>query len=99
MRDGRGKLYMSHTLSAHFGARNFYAALVAHNALVAYSFILTAMALPVLGGTKNSFAEKAVLFGLLRAVVYGFGFGNLAVRPLADFIGTRNGNLHGIEII
>ena len=99
MRNRRGKFDMPHTFTTDFRAGNFYAALVANYAFVSYTFIFTAVAFPVLGRSENSFAEQAVAFGLLRAVVDGFRLGNLAVRPFADLFGSRDSDLHRIEIV
>ena len=94
MRDGSGKLDVSHTFSSYFRAGNFYAALIADNALIAYSFVLTAMAFPVLCRSENPFAEKTVSFGFLRTVVDCFGLRNFAVRPASDFFGRSYADLN-----
>ena len=61
---GSGKLDGAHSLAANLCAGYFNTALVAYSALIADSFILSAMAFPVLGGSENPFAEKTVGFGL-----------------------------------
>ncbi len=99
MRNGSGKLNVPHALTAHFGARHFDAALFADNTLITYSFILTAMAFPVLRRSENFLAEKTVAFGFLGAVVDGFGFCDFPVRPFPDFFGRRYADLNGIEIV
>ena len=99
MRDGRGKLDMPHAGTPHLRARNLHAALFADDALVTDTLILSAVAFPVLGGAEDLFAEQAVPFGLLRAVVDGLGLGDLAVRPFPDFFGRSNADLNGIEIV
>ena len=51
--------------TAYLVGGNFYAALFTYLALVARAaFILTAMAFPVLLGSKNALAEKTACFGL-----------------------------------
>ena len=90
---------MTHALAADFGAGNFYAALFADDALIAYALILTAMALPVLHRAEYSFAEKAVAFGLLRSVVYGFGFGYFAFGKFPYFFGGSNAYFNRAKIV
>ena len=78
---------MAHPLTADLGAGNFYAALVADFAFVTKAFIFTAVAFPVLGRPKDSFAEQAVAFRFQCAVVNGFRLGNLTVRPFENLFG------------
>ena len=59
-----GQLDGAHALAAHLGTGNFHSAAVANLALIADSFILAAVALPVLGGAKNALAKEAVALGL-----------------------------------
>ena len=99
VRDGRGKFDVPHALAAHFCARDFDAALFAHDALVTDALIFPAVALPVLGGTKDLFAEKSVPLGFLRAVVDGLGLGDLAVRPFPDLFGRCDADLNGVKIV
>ena len=70
---------MSHSFTTDFGFCDFDAALFADDAFVADSLVSSAMAFPVTRRPEDLFAEKTVLFGFLRAVVYSFGFRNLAV--------------------
>ena len=78
---------MTHTFTTNLGFCNFNAAAVTDDALVANSLILSAMALPVLGGSENSLAEKSVFFRLKGTVIYSFGLGYLTVRPFSDLFG------------
>ena len=75
---------MTHALTANLGLCNFNAAAVTDDALVANSLVLSAVALPVLGWSENSLAEKSVFFRLKGTVIYGFGLGYLTVRPFSD---------------
>ena len=81
-----GQLDMAHALTAHLGAGDLDAAAVADLALIADLLILTAVALPVLGGAKDLFAEQAVPLGLQSAVVDGLGLFDFAVGPLSDLL-------------
>ena len=96
---GRSQLYMTHSFAADLSARDFHAALVADDALVSYPLVFTAMALPVLGGSENALAEQTVLFRLLRAVVYGFGFGDFAMRPRPYLVGGSHSDLYAVKIV
>ena len=100
MADGRGQLNMAHALAAHLGAGDLHAALVADLVLILEldALILTAVAFPVLGRSKDAFAEQAVALGLQGAVVNGFGLANLAVAPLEDLLRRCHSDLDGIQI-
>ena len=74
---GSRKLDMSHTLPADAGFGHFHSASVTDNAFISYLFIFPAMTFPVLARPENSFTVQAVLLGLQRSVIDGFGFGNL----------------------
>ncbi len=97
--DRRGQLDVAHPLTAHLGARDLDAALVADDALVADALVLAAVALPVLGRTEDLLAEQAVLLRLERAVVDRLRLGDLAVRPLLDLVRRREGDPDGVEIV
>ena len=99
MRDGRGKFDVPHALAAHFGAGNFYAALLADDTLITDAFIFTAMAFPVLGRPEDLFAEQTVFFRFLRAVIDGFRLRYFTVRPFPDFLGRCHSDLNGVKIV
>ena len=69
---------MTHALTAHLGASNLDPTALTNDALVTYTLVLTARALPVAGRTENLLAEETVLLGLEGAVVDGFRLLNLA---------------------
>ena len=100
MADWRGQLNVAHALAAHLGAGDLHAALVADLVLILKldALILAAVALPVLGGSKDALAEQAVALGLQGAVVNGFGLANLAVAPLEDLLRRCHSDLDGIQI-
>ena len=83
---GRGQLDVAHALAAHLGPGDLDAAAVADLALVADLLILAAVALPVLGGPEDPFAEQAVPLGLQGAVVDGLRLFDFAVGPFADLL-------------
>ena len=62
---------MTHTLTPDLALGDLDAAAVADLALVADLLILTAVALPVLGGSEDALAEQTVAFGLEGTVVDG----------------------------
>ena len=90
---------MSHSFTTHFSLGNFNAAAVADNALITDFFILSAMALPVLGRSENTLAEKTVPFRLEGSVIYCFGLLDLTVRPFTDFFGRCKSDLYCFEVI
>ncbi len=100
MGHGSGKLNMTHTLAANLCARYFNAAAVAYLALEAYLFVFSAVTFPVLGRSKDPFAEKTVALRLLGSVVYGLRSFHNAVRPGSDLFGGRQTDFYrfkGIE--
>ena len=98
MTHGRGQLNVTHALSAHLGLGDLDAALVADDALVAHALVFAAVALPILRGPEDTLAEQAVALGLKGPVVYGFSFGDLAVRPLPDLFRRSKADLYGIKV-
>jgi len=77
---------MTHAFAPYLAAGYFNSTAVANYAFIAYSFILTAVALPVFGGAKDFFTEKTFLFGLESAVVDGLGLLDLSLGPFPDLI-------------
>ena len=55
---------MTHALAANRSLGDLYTASIADHALIAYLFVLAAVALPVLCGSEYLLAEESVLFGL-----------------------------------
>ncbi|CCZ94522.1 predicted protein [Corallococcus sp. CAG:1435] len=97
--NGCGKFDVSHTFTTNLGFGNLNAALFAHYSFVTYSLVLTAVTFPVLDGSENSFAEQAVFFRFLSAVVDGFRLFDFAEGPFSYLFGRSNSNLNGIEIV
>ena len=97
MRDRAGELDVAHALAAHFGQRDFNAALLADHAAMLQALVLAAQALVVLDRAKNLGAKEAVALGLERAVVDGLRLLHFAVRPRADFLGRSEADLDGVE--
>ena len=93
-----GQLNVAHPLPADAGPGDLHAAAVADLALIADLFILTAVALPVLGGAKDAFTEQAVPLGFQGAVVDGLRLFHLAVGPLADLFRGSDTNTNGVKL-
>ena len=77
--DGYDELDVSGAFATHFLFGHFHTATVADDAFIANALVLAAMALVVLGGTEDAFAEQAVALGLVGSVVDGFGLQHFAV--------------------
>ncbi len=86
VRDRRGQLNVAHALATHVGARHLHATAFTDDALEAHPLVLTAVALPVPGRTKDLLAEQPVTLRLERAVVDRLRLLDFAVAPLADLI-------------
>ena len=93
-----GQLDMAHALPADLGPGDLYAAAVADLTLVADLLILAAVALPVLGGSKDPLAEQAVPLRLQSTIVDGLRLLDLAVGPLADLLRGGNTDLDGVKL-
>ncbi len=90
---------MAHALAADLAPRHLDAALVALDALITDALVLAAIALEILGRTKDLFAEKAVLFRLQRAVIDRFRLRDLAVGPTANLRRRSQGDSDGVKIV
>jgi hypothetical protein len=74
------KVNVANAFASYFFLSNLHTATVAHNAFVADTFVLTAMAFVIFYWSENPFAEQTTHFRLKATVVDGFRFGNLAMR-------------------
>ena len=99
MGNRRGQLDVAHALAAHRRAGNLYAASFTDDALVTHALVLSARALPVLGGAKDPFVEQAFFLWLQGAVVDGFRFLHLAIRPGVDVVLSRQTDPELVELI
>src|SRR3990172_8146452 len=90
---------VAHALSPDLGPRHLYAALIAHNALVADALVLTAVALEVLGGPEYLLAEQPVLLRLQRPVVDGLRLHDLSVRPRPHLLRRGQRYADGVEVV
>src|SRR4051812_958982 len=99
VRDRRRQVDVPHALAAHLGTRDLHAAALADDALVADALVLTAVALPVLGGTEDALAEEPVLLGLERPVVDGLRLRHLTARPRADLLRRGESDADGVEVV
>ncbi len=79
MRDGRAELDVTHAFAANDRACDFNATLLADNALVADTPVLSAVTFVVLFGTEDLLVKETVLFRALGAVVDGFWLCDFAV--------------------
>ncbi|MPM81738.1 hypothetical protein SDC9_128795 [bioreactor metagenome] len=97
MGNGSGQFDVAHTLAAHLGPGNLHAAAVADLTLITDLLILAAVALPVLGGPKNLFAEQAIPFRLQSTVVDRLRLLDFAVGPLQNLLRRGHADLNGIK--
>ena len=98
MGNGGRQFNVSHSLTAHRGLCDLYAALITDHAFIADLLILAAVTLPVLDRSENALAEKSVLLRLQGTVIDRFGLFHLAVRPLADLLRGREPDADRIKI-
>ena len=91
---------VSRTLATHLLLGYLNTTMVTYDTLVTDTLVLTAMALIVLGRTKDTLAEQAVALGLIGTVVDGFGFQHLTIRIFQDLLrgGQSNGNLRKVTL-
>ena len=95
--DGRGQLNVAHALTTNLCLGDLDTAAIADLALVADALVLAAVALPVLGRSKNALAVQAVALRLQGAVVDGLRLLDLAVAPVADLLRRSQADFNGIE--
>ena len=88
------QLNVTHTLTTYLRAGHLNTTALTHNALEAHALVLTAVALPVLGGAEDTLVEEAVLLGLQGTVVDGLGLLNLTKGPTTDVVGGGEANSH-----
>ena len=100
MGHGHNQRDVSGALTTNFLLGHLNTASVASDALVAYTFVLTTVALIVLYRAEDFLAEKAIALGLVCAVVDGLRLEHLAVRLLKDFFGRcdSDGNLRKVTL-
>ena len=89
---------MAQSLAADLGERNFNAALVADHSAVLHALVLAAETLPIGYRTEDAGAEKTIALRLEGAVVNGFRFGDLTVRPAPDSLWRCQGNADAVEV-
>ncbi len=90
MRDRRAELNVTHALSAHDRARDFYTTLVADDALITNAFVFTAVALVILFRTEDFLVKEAVLLGALGSIVDCLRLRYFAMAPRKDAFGRRD---------
>src|SRR3989344_2202462 len=98
MGNGRGEVYVPHSLAAHDRACEFYSALFAHNSLEADTAVLAAITFIVLFRAENLFIKKSAPLAALGAVVDCFRFCHFALRPLLYAFRRREPDAHGIKV-
>ena len=90
---------MAHTLAAHLGTGDLNAATLADFSLIADALLASAIAFPILHGSKNSVAEQTVALRLQGTVIDGLRFFDLAVAPGANLIRGSKTNFNGLKNI
>ena len=95
----RSQVHVPHATPAHATVGDHDTTLVTDNALVLDALVLAAEAFPVLFGTKDAFAEKAIALGAIGAVVDGLGLLNFAVRPRTDVFGGCQRDGHAAVVV
>src|SRR5262249_35740665 len=92
-----GQLDVPHPLAADLGAGHLDATALADDALEADPLVLTAVTLPVPGGTEDLLAEQPVLLRLQGPVVDRLGLLDLAVGPLTDVLSGGQADAQLVE--
>ncbi|MNO59111.1 hypothetical protein D3C76_496910 [compost metagenome] len=90
---------VTHAFTANLGTGYFNAAAVAHYAFVTYTFVFTAMTLPVLLRSENALAEQALFFRLQGTIVNGFRFFHFSAGPRANFFRRSKPDLHKFKTV
>src|SRR5579859_1838580 len=90
---------MAHTLAPYFRACYFNTTLITDNPLKTDSFIFTAVTLPVLGWSKDAFAEETILFWFERTIIDGFRFRYLTIAPTTNLLRTGKADTDSVKIV
>ena len=86
VRTGTREVDVPKSFAANFCLRYFNSTLIAYDTAVLHTFVFAAETFPISNRTKDAGAEKAVPFWFECAIVDGFGFGHLTMRPLPDLL-------------
>ncbi len=84
MRHRNNQLNVSHTLTTHFFFSYFYPATIADNAFITDTFVLTAVAFPVLYRPEDALTKQSVALWFICPVIDGFGFQYFTARTLEN---------------
>src|ERR1700753_2999479 len=90
---------MTHALAAYFGAGHFNTTLITNNTFKAHALVLTAITLPVLGWSKDAFAEETIFLGLECTIVNCFRLCYLTIAPTANLLWTGEADTDSVKII
>src|SRR3989338_4600857 len=94
MGDGSGEFNVPHAFSSHDRTSNFHTTLITDNPFISYPAIFSAVTLPILGGTENTFIKKAIFLRFLRTIIDRFRFSYLSVRPIQNALGRSKPKPH-----
>ncbi len=92
MRDRGSQFDVRHALAAHLGLDHLHTAFLADDAAVLHALVFAAVAFVILGGPEDLGAEQAVALRFERSVVDGFRLFDLAIGPLANLLGSGQGD-------
>ena len=99
MRNRSCQLNVAHSFTANGSLRDFDAAAIADNTLIADLLVLAAGALPVLCRTEDALAEQTVTLRLLRTIVNRLRLLYFAIGPFPDFFRGSEANPNRTEVI
>ena len=97
VRDGHGKVDVTHALTAHAGEGNLNTATVADDAFMLDALILAARAFPIACRTEDTLAEEAAFFRLKSAIIDGLGIFYLSLAPATHGIRGCHGDGHLVK--
>ena len=95
----RRQFDVTHALAADLGFGDLNAAALTDFTLIAQTLILAAVALPVLGWTKDALAEQAVAFWFQGSIVDGLRLFYLAIGPFPDLFRRSQADFNRFEHI
>ncbi len=97
--DRRGEIDVAHALAAHAAVSHLDSAAVADDALVFCALVLAAGAFPVAFRPEDTFAEQAVAFRTVGAIVDRLRLFDFAKGPRTNVVRGGEGNLDGAVVI
>ena len=89
---------MPHALTAHDRTRDLDTTLFTHDALIAYTAILTTVTFEILLWSEDALVEESSALTALGTIVDRLWLGDLTMGPFLDLLRRSKADADGVEI-